>query len=91
MRASRLSREDGNLMVSTTVTNADARNRAFRTFVQGLLIDVGTAVTAALAASLTDVQWTKAFWVTLGFMVGKTALQAAVSYVARKVLPPKVV
>jgi hypothetical protein len=67
---------------------SDARNRAFRTFVQGLGVDVGTAVCLALSVGLTDVRWTSAFWAALALSVGKTVVTSAVSYVARKALPP---
>lgn len=69
--------------------SADATNRAVRTFVIGLGIDVGTAVAAMLVVSLGDVVWTKAYWVALGALVGKTVVASAVSYFARKFAPPQ--
>ncbi len=66
----------------------DARNRALRTFVQGLGLDVAVALSVFLAASFTDIQWTREYWVALGLTAARTVLLAAVSYVARKVVPP---
>ena len=68
----------------------DARNRAWRTFVQGLLTDVLAAVllVAIPAINGSDFAWSGKFWVALGLLVAKSALMAAVSYVARQVLPP---
>jgi len=71
-------------------TEADAKNRALRTFAQGLLIDVATVVIALLVTLLSaEVQWTREYWYGVAALVGKTALAAAVSYVARKVVPPQ--
>ena len=64
--------------------STDARSRALRTAVQGLLVDVSVAVVGAVA----DVRWTRAYWAALGLLVAKTAVQSAVSYVARRVVPP---
>ena len=70
------------------VTTADAKNRAWRTAVQGLLLDVSTAVVMVLATAVTDLRWTRDYWVTLGLLLAKTAVQTAVSYTARKLVPP---
>jgi hypothetical protein len=58
------------------------------TLAQGLLLDVGAAVAAVAATGLADVHWTRAWWVALGLLVAKTALRAAVSYAARRLVPP---
>lgn len=63
----------------------DARSRALRTFVQGLGLDV--VVAAALAVS-DSVQATGFDWRLLGLAVAKTIVTTAVSYVARKAVPP---
>lgn len=69
----------------------DATNRAVRTFMQGLFIDVATVVIALLVTVLsTEVQWTGEYWLGVAALVGKTALAAVVSYVARRVAPPAV-
>jgi hypothetical protein len=69
-------------------TKRDAINRAVRTFVAGLWLDVATAVVAALVLGLSDVHWTKAWWVALGILLAKTAGTAVVSYVRRYLSPP---
>lgn len=67
---------------------ADARNRALRTFVQGLALDLllAVALTVGEAVEATSVDWR-----LLGLAVVKTAVTTAASYVARKLAPPAVV
>lgn len=69
-------------------TTRDAWNRAFRTFVQGLWVDVSAALVLVLATALTDVRWTKEYWIGLGLMLAKTVAIAAMSYVYRRLRPP---
>lgn len=71
---------------------ADARNRAFRTFVQALAVDVLAAVVLAVGPTLADQHfaWTRAYWTTVGLLAAKTAVQTVVSYLARKAIPPNV-
>jgi hypothetical protein len=47
------------------------------------VLAAGPALTGA------DFAWTKAYWLSLAGLTAKSAITAAVSYVARKVLPPK--
>jgi hypothetical protein len=70
--------------------NADARNRAARTFVQGLLTDVIGAVAMAVGPALAgaDFAWTKQYWTAVGLLTAKTIVLSVVSYVSRKVAPP---
>lgn len=80
--------------MTTTVppsTAADARNRAFRTFVQGLGLDVAAAVVLSVGPSVAgaDFAWTRAYWATVGLLAAKTAIQSVVSYLARKWFPPR--
>lgn len=69
---------------------ADAKNRAWRTFAQGLLVDVTAGVVLAVGPAVAgaDFAWTRGYWTTLGLLAAKTAVQSVVSYVARKVVPP---
>lgn len=71
---------------------ADARNRAVRTFFQALLIDVVGAVVLAVGPALLgkNFAWTADYWTTVGLLAAKTAVQTAVSYIAAKVLPPHI-
>lgn len=66
----------------------DARQRAWRTFWQGFLVDVGAAVVAVLVTALVDIQWTEEFWLAVGSLAAKTLIMSAVSYLARRVVPP---
>lgn len=73
-------------------TDADARNRAFRTFVQGLGTDVLGAVVLAVGPTLAGAEfaWTREYWTAVGLLAAKTVVTSAVSYVSRKVAPPAV-
>lgn len=73
----------------TPAAAADARERSFRSLLQGLGIDVATALVLALSVLLTTTEWTKAFWVTLAYSVGKSVVQATVSYFMRLLVKPK--
>lgn len=69
-------------------TNRDARVRALRSFMWGLLIDVGVAITLILLTAFTSIEWTSTYWIGLGLTLAKSVLQAIVAYFARKLLPP---
>lgn len=73
-------------------STADARNRAFRTFVQGLAVDVVGATALAVGPALAgaDFAWSRAYWLSVAGLAAKTAVTTAVSYVARRVAPPAV-
>jgi hypothetical protein len=60
-----------------------------RTIIQGLAIDVGIGVTAFLVTVIGDLEWTRAYWLLLGLGVAKSAIQAVVAYMVRKLLPPR--
>ena len=64
---------------------ADARDRALRTFLQGLAIDVLIAVALVVynAVSADSVEWA-----LIPLAIAKSALVAAASYVMRKLKPP---
>ena len=62
---------------------ADANNRALRTFLQGLAIDLGVAVAALVLANvdtITDREGLTLF----GIALGKTVVTTAASYVMRR-------
>lgn len=67
---------------------ADARDRAWRTFVQGLAIDVSGALLVALMVPMTDIRWTREYWIGVGLLAGKTVIHSAVSYLYRKLVAP---
>lgn len=69
-------------------TNRDARLRGTRALTWGLLIDVAIAVVIVLLPAFSAIEWTRAYWITLGLSVTKSVLQAIVTYAARKLLPP---
>jgi cytochrome c biogenesis protein CcdA len=71
---------------STETAVAAARSRAWRTFVQGLAVDVGIAVLLALAPLLVGAEFafTPEYWGALAVVAGKTAVATAVSYLVRR-------
>jgi hypothetical protein len=71
---------------------ADAKNRAWRTLAQGLLVDVTGSVVLAVGPALAgaDFAWTRGYWAAVGLLAAKTAIQSVVAYVGRKVAPPSV-
>jgi hypothetical protein len=81
-----------NSLPTPASTEADAKNRAARTFVQGLVTDVIGAVTLAVGPALAgaDFAWTKAYWTAVGLLTAKTVVLSVVSYISRKVAPPAV-
>jgi hypothetical protein len=68
---------------------ADARNRSFRTYVQGFAIDVATALVLVLALAFTNIEWTPEYWVALGLTSAKSVLQAGAAYLMRMLVTPK--
>jgi hypothetical protein len=79
----------GTTLTGQELTIASARNRSWRTFLQGLGLDLVFAL-VAVVGTLGDVNFfSKAGWVTLGILIIKTVIQTVVSYVARvKIAPP---
>ncbi len=71
---------------------ADAKNRAARTFVQGLITDVIGAVSLAVFPALAgaDFAWSKPYWTAVGLLTAKTVVLSVVSYISRKVAPPAI-
>lgn len=70
----------------------DAKERAWRTFLQNLLIDmlvtVGTVLITALATL--DIS-SKEAWIGLAILLGKTALSAPIAYIMRMKKEPHAV
>lgn len=71
----------------TTLRTNDARNRALRTFIQGLGTDVAAALILLLLPVFTSANgWGDFEWQVLGFLVAKTVAVTALSYVMRQYL-----
>jgi vacuolar-type H+-ATPase subunit I/STV1 len=60
-----------------------------RTVLQGLALDVGVGVTLFLLTVIGNLEWTRTYWILLGLGVAKSAIQAVVAYMARRLLPPQ--
>lgn len=74
--------------IAPALVAADARNRAVRTFFQGLGVTVAVSVTVSLVTVVSDLVWTRAYWLGVAALVGTNVVQAIVSYAARYFLPP---
>lgn len=73
----------------TPTVQADARQRSKRTFIQGILIDVGVAVAAALLVWLPDADLSSTdAWIIFGTSLAKTVLQTLAAYVMRLKVAP---
>lgn len=63
----------------------DAKNRSWRTALQGLAIDVLVGITLViLSAFATANGWSDFQWAILGFSVAKSAVQAAAAFIMRR-------
>jgi len=67
---------------------SDARNRAWRSLLQGLGIDVAVAVVLVMSTAVTNLEWSRGFWVTLSLSLAKTVIQSIVAYFMRLLVPP---
>lgn len=65
----------------------DARNRALRTFLQGLGLDVLVAVAMVIATVTTSADAWQG-WAVVGVSLARSVAQAAASYVMRRFLDP---
>ena len=73
--------------MNNTALNQDARNRALRSFLQGLAIDVAVAVCLVLTTVLIDANgWDEIEWSLLGFSLAKTVAQTIAAFVMRRFL-----
>ena len=71
------------------LTKSDAKDRAWRTLLQGLAIDVAVTLVLFLYTATASIEWTKAYWTLLGLSLAKTVIQTAVSSLMRRLVPPK--
>jgi len=67
---------------------ADARQRAWRSYVGGLIVAVLAAVLPIVQAALGNIEWSSAWWLALLNAVASPALYAVVAYAGRHVAPP---
>lgn len=68
----------------------DARNRALRTFVQGLASDVIAAVVLLVLPVFTSATgWQNIDWKILSFLIAKTIVVTGLSYVMRQYIDKK--
>lgn len=64
---------------------ADAKNRALRTFLAAIGVDVGMAVSLFIYDTLNDASgWGSFDWYVLSFLFVKTVLVSAASYILRR-------
>lgn len=68
----------------------DARERAIRSFLWGLLTDLSFTAVTALLTVIGSLEWTATYWQGVGLMLAKTAVQTIVAYLGRKIIKPVV-
>jgi flagellar motor component MotA len=69
---------------------ADAKSRSWRTFVQGLAIDLVAALVAVLAMLADLDPFAKETWILLGALFVKTLIQTVAAYVMRLRVTPTI-
>jgi hypothetical protein len=73
------------MMTQLNLKKQDATNRAVRTFIQGLAIDVGVALAVLLWTIFSDANsWGDLEWKIIAFSILKTILTAIASFVMRR-------
>ena len=71
-------------VTNKALLKADAKNRALRSFLQGLGIDVAVALATVLVTAFADAgNWGAVQWAILSFTLFKTCVQSLASYVMR--------
>lgn len=69
------------------LVQTDAKNRALRSFLQGLGIDVLVAIAVTISAVFVSADgWGALEWAALSFSFAKSILQAVASYIMRRFL-----
>lgn len=66
----------------------DAENKAWRTFLQGIGIDIGIAVALLVAQIVAAPLTAWQGWLAIGIALARTILGAAAAYVMRRFLDP---
>jgi len=74
---------------SAIAVQHDARERSYRSLLQGLAVDVTITVVLVLATFVGSLEWTPAYWQVLGLTLAKSVIQAAVTYLMRFYVTPK--
>lgn len=77
---------------SSAKTKADAKDRAWRTFLQNIWLDLGVIVGPLLVDAVTkwDGSFTGSYWTGVGITVAKTAATVVLAYWMRMKKPPAV-
>ena len=76
------------MMIVPRTAAEDARVRALRTLMWGLMVDVFTATGAVLLDQAGEIKWERAYWIALSAMLAKTAVQTALAWAGRHIFPP---
>lgn len=73
------------MSIHDEIVNSDAVNRAWRSVMQGLAIDVMVGIVLAVGVAFASAgDWGDMQWIILSFSVAKSAVQAVVAYVMRR-------
>lgn len=89
MATDHLTRSD-QLAAERTARRADALDRAWRTFKQGILIDAAAATGTGVLVILGELDpTTKAFWIAAGGLAVRNLVHSTASYLHRLKAAPK--
>jgi hypothetical protein len=71
--------------MNNIVKKSDARNRALRTFLQGLAVDTSIVIALVLynATSSNDFSFNGTYWAGVGVLLARNVIHSAASYVMR--------
>ena len=71
--------------VNTVPIKVDARNRAWRTFLNNVFVDIAIVAAPILYGAVTsaDFTFTRAYWIPVLVSLGKTAATVVIAYLMR--------
>lgn len=78
---------------NTVITKVDAKDRAWRTFLQNIWLDLGVVVGPLLVDAVTnwDGSFSGTYWATVGLSIGKTAALVIIAYWMRMKKAPQTI
>ena len=72
-------------VTNLALLTVDAKNRALRSFVQGLSVDLAVAIVTVLLTVFTDANgWGDLQWAVIGFTLAKTCVQSLAAFIMRR-------
>lgn len=69
---------------------ADAKTRAWWTFLVSLGLDVAATVAAFLVTVIGDLEWTRTWWIMVGLGIARSIITGMATYFIRRFIKPAV-